>query len=78
MLNMNIFSLCTCPESQLLLEMAGLLDGTDKGEQVRCCEYYIGALQPMLEQARRELPKRERMAFLLPIFCAAVLVLLLL
>lgn len=23
-LNMNIFSLCTCPESQLLLEMAGV------------------------------------------------------
>ncbi len=62
----------------LLFEMATLLGGGDKSEQVRCCDYYIGALLPMLDTARKELPRRERMAFLFPLFCAAVLVLLLL
>ena len=62
----------------LFFEMAALLGGGDKSEQVRCCEYYIGALLPMLDRARGELPKRERVALLFPLFCAAVLVLLLL
>lgn len=62
----------------LLFEMAGLLGGGDKGEQVRCCEYYLKALLPMADEARAELPKKERMALLLPLLCAAVLILLLL
>lgn len=62
----------------LLFEMAGLLGGGDKGEQVRCCEYYLKALLPMANEARAELPKRVRTAMLFPLFCAVTLILLLL
>lgn len=62
----------------LLFEMAGLLGGGDKGEQVRCCEYYLNALLPMADRARAELPKRERVALFFPLLGATVLILLLL
>lgn len=62
----------------LLSECMGELGGTFRGEQLRCIDYYTARLSPMCEQMRRELPKWEKLALVLPVALSAAVVLLLL
>lgn len=65
-------------------EMCGLLSdlslrlGTGyREEQLRCIDYYVARLTPYCDTLRGDLPKRERMALLLPLALCVALVLLL-
>ncbi|MBQ2757031.1 MAG: stage III sporulation protein AB [Clostridia bacterium] len=62
----------------LLLEFAGRLGTGYREEELRALDYYIARLAPYSEELRRELAKRERMAWLLPPALSVALVLLLL
>lgn len=62
----------------LLNEFAGRLGTGYREEELRALDYYIARLAPYSEGLRRELAKRERMAWLLPPALSVALVLLLL
>lgn len=64
--------------SSLLSDCMGELGGSYRGEQLRCIDYYTARLSPMCEQMRKELPKWEKLALILPLSLAAAVVLLLL
>ncbi|MBQ3483369.1 MAG: hypothetical protein IJA78_04250 [Clostridia bacterium] len=63
---------------RLLTDLAAQLGGSYREEQLRCCDYYMARLAPFCDRLREELPRRTRMAALLPLAFAAILVLLLL
>ena len=63
---------------RLLWDFAAQLGTGYRADQLRCCDYYLARLEPFCDQMRAELPKREKMAFLLPSAVAAVLALMLL
>lgn len=63
---------------RLLADFGAQLGGTYREEQLRCCDYFLERLIPCCDALRAELPKRERMALILPMAIAAMLVLLLL
>lgn len=70
--------LCMPDEAcRLLFDAAARLGAGYREEQLRCCDYFLERLTPICDKMRRELPKRERLALLLPITAAAILVLLL-
>ena len=52
--------------------------GSYRAEQLRCCDYYLERIVPLCDRMTGELPKRERMALILPMAMAAILVLMLL
>ena len=59
-----------------LFEFSAQLGGSYREEQLRLCEHYVARLQTALDKAREELPKRERLALVLPLSLAAALLLL--
>ncbi len=61
----------------LLLQFAAELGSSYREEQLRCCDYYLTQLTPLCERVRTELPRRIRMAWLLPIALGASLLLML-
>ena len=63
---------------RLLQDFSAQLGGSYREEQLRCCDYYVARLAPFCDRLREELPRRTRMALLLPMAFAAILVLLLL
>lgn len=63
---------------RLLWDFSAQLGGGYREEQLRCCDYYLARLTPFCDKMRSELPKREKMALLLPTAVAAVLALMLL
>lgn len=66
-------------EGRLLLQdFSDTLGSSYREEQLRCCDYYITRFLPLCERMRDELPKRLRLAWLLPTAAAGTLILLLL
>ena len=63
---------------RLLADFGGQFGGCYRAEQLRCCDYYLERMIPLCDRMRGELPKRERMALILPMAVAAILVLTLL
>ena len=63
---------------RLLADFGAQLGSSYREEQLRCCDYFLERLIPCCDALRAELPKRERMALILPIAISAMLVLLLL
>ena len=63
---------------RLLRDFAARLGDSYREEQLRCCDYYLARLTPLCDKMRAELPKREKMALLLPVAVAALLALMLL
>lgn len=63
---------------RLLTDFGGRLGGSYREEQLRCCDFYLARLAPYCDALRTELPKRERMALLLPPALSVALILLLL
>ena len=63
---------------RLLTDFGGRLGGSYREEQLRCCDFYLARLAPYCDTLRTELPKRERMALLLPPALSVALILLLL
>lgn len=63
---------------RLLSDFGAQLGSSYREEQLRCCDYFLERLIPCCDLLRAELPKRERMALMLPIAISAMLVLLLL
>ena len=63
---------------RLLVDFGAQLGSSYREEQLRCCDYFLERLIPCCDALRTELPKRERMALILPIAVSAMLVLLLL
>ena len=63
---------------RLLHDFGRQLGGSYRAEQLRCCDYYLERIVPLCDRMRGELPKRERMALILPMAMAALLVLMLL
>lgn len=61
----------------LLKDLATRLGAGYREEQLRCIDYYIARLTPYCDTLRGDLPKRERMALLLPLALCVALVLLL-
>lgn len=64
--------------SALLSECMQELGTSYRTEQLRCIDYYTARLTPMCEQMRKELPKWEKLALVLPLSLSAAVVLLLL
>lgn len=62
----------------VLFEFCDNLGKSYKEEQLRCCDYYIARLSPLCEKMREELPRRIRLAWMLPPAMAGTLLLLLL
>ena len=62
----------------LLCDFAAALGNGYREEQLRCCDYYLERLAPLCAQLRAELPKRVRLARLLPAAISAALILMLL
>ena len=62
----------------LLRDFSNTLGSSYREEQLRCCDYYIARLVPLCERLRTELPKRLRLAWILPLAVAGALILLLL
>ena len=62
---------------ELLLSFARDLGGSYREEQLRCCDYYIERLAPLCTGLRAELPKRVRLARVLPAAVSAALILML-
>ena len=63
---------------RLLADCGAQLGSSYREEQLRCCDYFLERLIPCCDRLRTELPKRERMALILPMAISAMLVLLLL
>ena len=63
--------------SELLFSLSGELGGTYRAEQVRCIDHYIARFTPLCEELKRELPKWEKLALVLPLSLSAALMLLL-
>ena len=63
---------------RLLFDFGTQLGSSYREEQLRCCDYFLERLIPCCDRLRAELPKRERMALILPVAISAMLVLLLL
>ena len=63
---------------RLLADFGAQLGSSYREEQLRCCDYFLERLIPCCDRLRAELPKRERMALILPMAISAMLVLLLL
>ena len=63
---------------RLLADFGAQLGSSYREEQLRCCDYFLERLVPCCDSLRTELPKRERMALILPMAIAAMLVLMLL
>lgn len=63
---------------RLLADFGAQLGSSYREEQLRCCDYFLERLIPCCDLLRAELPRRERMALILPMAIAAMLVLLLL
>lgn len=63
---------------RLLYDFAAGLGGSYRAEQLRACDYYLARLSPACDALRRDLPRRERVALVLPPAMALVLILLLL
>lgn len=63
---------------RMLSDFAAQLGGSYRAEQLRCCDYYLERLVPLCDRLRGELPKRERVALILPMAVAAIIVLMLL
>ena len=63
---------------RLLFELAGRLGGGYRADQLRCCDYYTERLSPICDRLRQDLPRREKMALILPVAGAAILALTLL
>ncbi len=63
---------------RMLCDFGAQLGGCYRAEQLRCCDYYLERLVPICDRLRSELPKRERMALILPMAVAAILILMLL
>lgn len=61
----------------LLADFSKDLGTSYREEQLRCCDYYIARLNPICEKLRAELPRRIRLAWLLPIALCTALILLL-
>ena len=60
--------LCLSPDAcRLLYEFGERLGGGRREEQLRCCDYYIARLTPYCDELRKDLARREKTAFLLPI-----------
>ena len=53
----------------------GELGSNYREEQLRCCDYYLGRIAPLCAEIGREMPKRVRLAWLLPPSLAAALAL---
>lgn len=64
--------------SALLSECMQALGASFRAEQLRCIDYYTARLTPLCEQMRKELPKWEKLALVLPLSLSAAVVLLLL
>ena len=62
----------------MLADFGAQLGSSYREEQLRCCDYFLERLIPCCDLLRAELPRRERMALILPMAIAAMLVLLLL
>ena len=60
----------------LLRDFSNTLGSSYREEQLRCCDYYIARLVPLCERLRTELPKRLRLAWILPLAVAGALILL--
>lgn len=66
------------PEGRALLaEFSAALGSGFREEQLRCCDYYMARFSPLCERLRAELPRRIRLAFLLPVALGGALILLL-
>ncbi len=66
--------------AELLRELQGFfgeLGGCYREEQLRCCDYYLERLAPLCTEMQEQLPKRVRLAWLLPPSFVAALALLL-
>ena len=63
---------------RLLLDFSERLGGGYREEQLRCCDYFLERFTPCCDRLRAELPRRERIAWLLPLSVAAILLLMLL
>ena len=61
----------------LLRDLSARLGTGYREEQLRCIDYYIARFTPYCDAMRGEVPKRERMALLLPLSLSVALVLLL-
>ena len=62
---------------RLLADFAARLGGSYREEQLRSCEYYLARLAPYCDTLRADLPRRERMALILPPALSVALILLL-
>ena len=62
---------------RLLYDFSLQFGGSYREEQLRCCDYFIERFTPAVDRLRAELPKRERVALLLPLAFSAALLLLL-
>jgi len=67
------FEICS-----LLFDFSAQLGSGYREEQLRSCAYCIERLIPCCDRLRAELPKREKMAWVLPLSAAAILLLMLL
>ena len=63
---------------RLLTDLSERLGGGYREEQLRCCDYFLERFTPCCDRLRAELPRRERIAWLLPLSVAAILLLMLL
>lgn len=63
---------------RLLADFGAQLGSSYREEQLRCCDYFIERLTPGVDLLRAELPKRERVALILPMAISAIMILLLL
>ena len=61
----------------LLQDFSRDLGKNYREEQLRCCDYYLSRLSPLCEKLRTELPRRLRLAWLLPTALCAALILML-
>ena len=62
----------------LLTEFGTRLGSGYREEELRALDYYMARLAPYCDRLRAELPKRQRLSWLLPLALSAALVLLLL
>ena len=65
-------------ECALLADFARQLGGGYREEQLRSCSYCAERLTACCDRLRAELPKREKMAIILPLSAAVLLILMLL
>ena len=62
---------------ELLASFSTDLGASYREDQLRCCDFYITRFAPHCERMREELPRRTRLALLLPLALALSLALLL-